>query len=69
MTLHDVAYSGSILCGTFFACLLKRRGDEGNPVFLSYFIHEDDLAKTIKRTIGIVKYFEHHCPLASVETI
>ena len=56
MTFYNVAYSGSEFGGTFLACFLKRRGDEGNPVFLGNFVHEDDLAETIKRTIGIVDF-------------
>ena len=38
-------------------------------MLLGYLIHKDNLAKAIKRTVGIIKNIEHHIPFAAIKTI
>ena len=65
MASHGITDSISQLFGDGFACLLKRRLDKRNPMFLGYLLHENHLTETIERTIGIVEDIEHQYPYVS----
>ena len=69
MASHGITDFISQLFGDGLACLLKRRLDKRNPMLLGYLLHENHLAETIERTIGIVEDIEHHVALATIKAV
>ena len=66
MASHGITDSISQLFGDGLACLLKRRLDKRNLMFLGYLLHENHLTGNDRTDfLELLKILEHHVALAS----